>query len=148
MFQAVFTRGVEDNDLLVDPVTPALKPHGITWGTGVLWGMIVRGGAHTQCLSRTRTPKRILHVLPITSTFAANTDYQYTTAPNSELRHAGLPLRRARSVNAGTLPDCFLAHHGHAAAQCSAPVTANAIRLITASDGRRADGTGLKPPAW
>ncbi len=35
MFQAVFTRGVEDNDLLVDPVTPALKPHGITWGTDI-----------------------------------------------------------------------------------------------------------------
>ena len=36
MFQAAFTLGVEDDDLLVSSVTRALKPRGITWGTGTL----------------------------------------------------------------------------------------------------------------
>jgi hypothetical protein len=35
MFQAALTLGVEEDDLLVGPVTRALKPHGITWGTDI-----------------------------------------------------------------------------------------------------------------
>jgi len=35
MFQATFTLGVEQDDLLVGPVTRVVKPHGITWATGI-----------------------------------------------------------------------------------------------------------------
>ena len=47
MAQEAFTLRVDEDDLIVDPVTRALKPRGITWGTGIAWGTTRLRGAHT-----------------------------------------------------------------------------------------------------